>query len=506
MFAGRHAFFQAALLLAASASGVFSQSGGFTRVEPGLERAVRWKWSVQPSPQTDWGLELPKPPPALPADATPTPIPLDRQNSYEVQRGDALAKIARRFDISVAALKKANNLEGDLIRVGDILRIPTPEEIAAMGLTKPTPPPAPAAPGRPAAASTTDAADPEILLFQIYLDRQNFSAGPIDGRTSFPFQKLMYLYQTANAEARDLDAFRAKARQVVGESLTRYTLKPEDFRFIAPPKAVAAPAEPPPTPGRKSTKPPAPVELPPPVYEEMVDSPMLAYRTPWEFVAERFHCDEGLLRRLNPQIRELPVAGTEFQVPNVTPFEIENAFAPPLRPPVNTAEPVSVSVFDLNRAEVYRGDRLVAVLPLSSARPGLRGRGTWTILDAIPRPRLATRQESRFAPRPTNPFFVGESPLEKPVVTLSEDQFLPAGPNNPAGILWINLAKSDSPDVLPFGLHGTSDPSRMQTQESLGGFRMSNWDIIRFARMVPMNSPLFWKDSEVAAPARPPEM
>ena len=54
--------------------------------------------------------------------------------------------------------------------------------------------------------------------------------------------------------------------------------------------------------------------------------PILAYRNPWEFVAERFHCQEAYLRVLNDKVPAIPVIGTEFQVPNVVPFEIEKAF------------------------------------------------------------------------------------------------------------------------------------------------------------------------------------
>lgn len=43
---------------------------------------------------------------------------------YTVQRGDALARIARRYNVSVNDLKAANNLSSDVIRVGQELVIP----------------------------------------------------------------------------------------------------------------------------------------------------------------------------------------------------------------------------------------------------------------------------------------------------------------------------------------------------------------------------------------------
>lgn len=45
---------------------------------------------------------------------------------YRVRKGDALGKIAQRYDVSIAALKSANVLHSDLIIVGQKLRIPTP--------------------------------------------------------------------------------------------------------------------------------------------------------------------------------------------------------------------------------------------------------------------------------------------------------------------------------------------------------------------------------------------
>jgi lipoprotein-anchoring transpeptidase ErfK/SrfK len=61
------------------------------------------------------------------------------------------------------------------------------------------------------------------------------------------------------------------------------------------------------------------------------------------------------------------------------------------------------------------------------------------------------------------------------------------------GVYWINLAKADSTTPLPYGLHGTGIPNRMKTQESLGGLRLTNWDIARAVRMLPEGTPLAWK-------------
>ncbi len=45
-------------------------------------------------------------------------------HSYIVKRGDTLSHVANRYRVSLSALRRANGLDGDLLRVGDILSIP----------------------------------------------------------------------------------------------------------------------------------------------------------------------------------------------------------------------------------------------------------------------------------------------------------------------------------------------------------------------------------------------
>jgi lipoprotein-anchoring transpeptidase ErfK/SrfK len=232
-------------------------------------------------------------------------------------------------------------------------------------------------------------------------------------------------------------------------------------------------------------------------YQQLTSAPMLAYRTPWEFVAERFHCQESYLRVLNDKLPATPLIGTEFRVPNVVPFEIEKAFDEPLQPQADPKNPVTAAVIGLSQLNIYQSGALIAVLPMSPARPGLHGRNSWTVLDVIPRPRLATFQKERKElTQKTSPPKPSTSPT--PTTSASEamlpsEQYLAAGPRNPVGIFWINLAKSKSTEPLPYGLHGTSIPDQMTTEESIGGLRLTNWDIARAVRLLPFGTPLQWK-------------
>ncbi len=472
-------------------------------VERGLEEAVKWKWSVVPSEDRSWGLDLPEPPPAVAMDGTlPVRPAANPAGTYEVKKGDALVLIAKRFGRTVAQIKAANSLTSDLIHIGDLLTIPTVEECIALGLPPEAPKPKTSKSGKPGIADPATALDQQVFLLQIFLDREGFRAGPISGRSSMEFQKLVYLFQSSHPEISDPAQLQAKALAGVGTLTATYRLKHEDFRFIAPPKAQKPEPE---QPGKPKTKAIKPTSAPLPTYEEMTTARMLAYRSPWEFVAERFHAREELIRQLNPSLPPVPPAGSEFKVPNVRPFVIEHAFQLPLQPAPNPQQVITAAVVDLSRLEVYRNDQLIRIMPVFPVRPGLRGRGTWTVLQALPRPRLVTRQEPReVAARLTNPFFVGETAsAPTPPPTLPADQFLPAGPNNPLGIWWIDLAKADSPTPLPFGLHGTSIPSELRTRTGLGGFRMTNWDINELVRMLPVGTPLHWKQTGMAPPSGP---
>ncbi|MCB1131244.1 MAG: LysM peptidoglycan-binding domain-containing protein, partial [Verrucomicrobiae bacterium] len=416
-----------------------------------------------------------------------------RPATYEVRKGDVIVKIATRFDMTAAQLMQFNELSSDLIHIGDILRIPSAGELMAM-----VPPPV-AVPvdetgadagkptGRPGLElppTTVEELELQTVLFQVFLDREMFTQGGIDGDFGPGFDRLRDRYLELHPYISDRHDLKERALAAVGDPFTSYKLRREDFRFIgwrkAPPRDVeistnllistngngvegvglVVPA-------RRD------------VYQEMVASGFLSYADAWEFVAERFHCDEDFLRRINPHLDDQPVVNAVFKVPNVIPFEIENAFDAALQPEADPHKPVTATVLGLSRLEVKQGGQIVASMPLASVRPGLRGRGTWQVRDVVPRPRMLTRHVPREAP-------------EDPGDDGRPAEFLPSGPNNPAGVAWIRLAKDARGPALRYGLHGTGIPARLEV-EGIGGFRMSNWDIVRIARLLPAGTPLEWK-------------
>lgn len=468
-------FRKSAALLACSGTLLALEAGP----EPGLERAVRWKWWVVPSPPSlVWSLP-PQHVPVIPelAKAKPTASLADT-GIYTVKKGDVLVRIAKRFELTVAQLREFNGLQGDFLQIGQELRIPNAEERLALRST----------PSKKAGQATTaPGAVSEVFLLRVFLDNQGFATGPISDEPDPVFSRVLQLYQTARGETLDHAALVERAGAATPRPLADYTLRVEDFHFIAPPKASAAP----PANAKHTAK---PIPTPPPAYDELLAATLLAYRSPWEFVAERFHCDEKFLRKLNPRLPSIPPAGSVFRVPNVTPFEIEKIPARGIQPPLDPSLPVRAVVRDLAILEIHQGGKLAAVMPLARARPGLRGRGEWKILEAITRPRLATIREPRVVKEEkTGPFYVNPSPTPRQApAVLEREEILPPGPNNPVGVVWINLAKAGENDPLPFGLHGTATPSEMFDYESLGGFRLANWDILRAASLLPVGSKLEW--------------
>lgn len=69
----------------------------------------------------------------VPMIESPKPVATTNMSSYTVKKGDSLAKIARIHNTTVPALREANAISGDMIKIGQSLQIPgmTSNPIAA---------------------------------------------------------------------------------------------------------------------------------------------------------------------------------------------------------------------------------------------------------------------------------------------------------------------------------------------------------------------------------------
>jgi len=70
----------------------------------------------------------------------------------------------------------------------------------------------------------------------------------------------------------------------------------------------------------------------------------------------------------------------------------------------------------------------------------------------------------------------------------SDKATIQAGPNNPVGLVWIDLSKSH------YGIHGTPEPSKVGHAESHGCIRLTNWDALELASMVKPGTPATLKE------------
>ncbi|MFN3265736.1 MAG: LysM peptidoglycan-binding domain-containing protein, partial [Deinococcales bacterium] len=83
--------------------------------------------------------------------STPAPATTSRPSTVVVQQGDTLEKIAQRNNVSLAALRAANSLTSDVIRVGDVLRLAPPT--AKPQAAKPSPTSSTAKPSKPSSTA-----------------------------------------------------------------------------------------------------------------------------------------------------------------------------------------------------------------------------------------------------------------------------------------------------------------------------------------------------------------
>ena len=91
------------------------------------------------------------------------------------------------------------------------------------------------------------------------------------------------------------------------------------------------------------------------------------------------------------------------------------------------------------------------------------------------------------------------SVLRNPIFNYAPDLFwdadpadakakIPAGPNNPVGVVWIDINKPH------YGIHGTPAPGRIGYAASHGCVRLTNWDAARLAGLVKKGTPVVFEE------------
>lgn len=281
-----------------------------------------------------------------------------------------------------------------------------------------------------------------MLALQVALDRAGFSPGQIDARRGAFTTTALEAFR----EARGLNGDRG-LKEALGEVYTRPVT---DYVITAADAAG-----------------PFVAEIPHDVMEQSkLES--LSYTSLSEELAERFHMSPGLLARLNPG----PLAvGRTIVVPAVEPLEIPTHQGRRARATgASAARGVSVEITKETGAVIVRdaGGAIVMYAPVTvGSEQDPLPVGDWKVVAIYDRPI----------------FYYNPALFWDPNESQAKAR-IPAGPNNPVGLVWIDINKPH------FGFHGSPEPSRIGRTESHGCIRMTNWDALRLAALVDEGTPV----------------
>lgn len=421
------------------------------------------------------------------------------EKTYKVKKGDSLYRISRLNEVSIKQIKEANELKSNLIKPGQILIIPVDQKQIKkknpnqtdtskkedQATTIPKHPNQAQAKNekdqktdqkntnldpieQPLEKKATQPQKPQlkkpilkkqevaqekkqkkqkkikvgfealskkqrkIVQQQVYLDRAGMGPGVIDGITG-KFTKISKKYATTYRP----NALKSEVTPIVEQRV------PEIINDYINPNL----------PGRGER----------PDFKKATESKcLMMYKSKLEFLAERFHCSEKLLKKLNPKLKFDSLKGGEpLYAPNITLFKVESLIksdgeAAKHRFLRKKRHATKVDVnYDINRLFIWRDEELLASFPVTT----------------------------NFKKGPKKSYKIEFSVAAPTYLRKKTKLDLKAGPNSPVGVMWCKLGDG-------FGIHGTADGAGNGYNRSSGCIRLSNWDIAIFVLLVPKKTPV----------------